>query len=59
MAVVINEFEIIAEPPAQSTTPAPSSGGRQTPPADRAVRATDIINIVERHQQRLARLYAD
>ena len=57
MSVVINEFEIIAEPPQDRPKPATPGAAKsmEKPP----VRAADIIKIVERNQQRLARLFAD
>lgn len=59
MPVVINEFEVIAEPPAEASPPgSPAPGGTQ-PEKNEAVRAIDIIHIVQRQEQRLARVYAD
>jgi hypothetical protein len=60
MAIIINEFEIIAEQPsaaqapAQNTpTPTPAQGGPPT------LRPEDIIRVAERERTRLARVRAD
>ena len=59
MPVVINEFEVIAEPPASpSPQESPATGGTQ-PERNQPIRAIDILHIVERQEQRLARIYAD
>lgn len=58
MSVVINEFEVIAEPPPE-LAPQQQPAGGTPPPSDRSVRAADILNMIERQQQRLARLFAD
>jgi hypothetical protein len=58
MPVIINEFEVIAEPP-------PPPGGRSAPQLEgqrqeaSPLRALDIVAIQERHQQRMARLEAE
>jgi hypothetical protein len=57
MPVVINEFEIIADHP-QEPAPAAASGEEQSE-AKPQLRAVDIVNILERQQQRLARVFAD
>jgi hypothetical protein len=55
MAVIINEFEIITEPPStpEEETPVAQAPG---PPA---LRPEDIERIERRHRQRIARVWAD
>lgn len=56
MTVIINEFEVVAEPPAtekSAGTPADESQKIQQPST-----AHDIDRIVRHHQHRLARVHA-
>ena len=53
MAVVINEFEVVVEPP-----PAPSSSDEQPAPAA-APTPQDIEQVVRRQMERAARVRAD
>lgn len=58
MAVIINEFEIVATPP-------PAPAGPEQAPAPQASKPTpqlrpeDIERIQQRQRQRLARVWAD
>lgn len=51
MAVVINDFEVIAQPPA----PAPRPDATSAPPAPAP---SDIEKIVQREMERAARVWA-
>jgi hypothetical protein len=56
MAVVINEFEVVAEPPRQSEgAPAPGRGSEPTPQASTP---RDVERIVRRLHERHARVRA-
>lgn len=57
MPVIINEFEVIAEPPEPAGN-APAEP-ESTPAAAQPLRPVDIIRIQEYHEQRMARLAAD
>lgn len=59
MTVVINEFEVIAEPPPELPPQAQPTPGRAQTEEKQPVRATHVLHIVERQRQRLQRLYAD
>jgi len=57
MPIIINEFEIITEPPAAaSTQQQPNQGAAPAPPT---LRPEDIERIMYRHAQRLERVRAD
>jgi hypothetical protein len=54
MPVIINETEIVVEPPAapeQATPAAAEPGARLTP--------EEVIRVIQRQQERLARVWAD
>jgi hypothetical protein len=55
--VVINEFEIVAEPP--SNEPVPPAEPQQAPPAQFVPTPHDIIAIERHNARRLARVRAD
>jgi hypothetical protein len=57
MPIVINEFEIITEPPA--TGAAPQALNQASPPAPPTLRPEDIERIMHRHYQRRERVRAD
>ena len=54
MPVIINETEIVVEPPVAPTTSAP-------PPASPSARLTpeEVVRVVQRQQERVARVWAD
>ncbi len=59
MAIIINEFEVVAPPPGQrEQTPReqPRSAGNQPP---QPPRPEDIERIIRRFEQRRLRLWAD
>jgi hypothetical protein len=60
MPVIINEFEIVAQPPEppkkQSAGPLPAEEQGAGP---QPLRPIDIVRIQEHHQRRMARLEAD
>lgn len=64
MPVVINEFEIVTEPPAaprsgpEQGQPAQSGAGASASPAPAALSPKDIERILRRRAERLARIWA-
>ena len=59
MSVVINEFEVIAEPPPELPPQARPAPGQAQSQEREPFRAADILRIHERQRQRLERVYAD
>jgi hypothetical protein len=58
MPVVINDFEIIAEP-TPATGQAPGAAAKQTTPGSSPVSPLEIEHVLEFHMARLARVTAD
>jgi hypothetical protein len=59
MPVVINEFEIVTQPPSASGETGEPGGQRQEAVPLEALRPEDIVRIYQHHQQRIARVWAD
>jgi hypothetical protein len=57
MPVVINEFEIIAEPPPGSEETEGPQPEETAPPG--VLRPEDLVRIYQHHQRRVARVWAD
>ena len=57
MAVVINEFEVITEPPPEKAGPAKAPAG--PPPEQPALTLLDLEYLVHRRLERAARVRAD
>jgi hypothetical protein len=57
MPIIINEFEIITEPPSTVAAPQPSNQAAQAAPP--TLRPEDIERIMRRHYQRRERVRAD
>lgn len=53
MAVVINEFEIVTEPP-----PAPAADSNANQPPQPAMTPNDVNQAVEQHVNRMQRVWA-
>jgi hypothetical protein len=56
VAVVINEFEVIPEPPPEKAAPAKAPAG--PPPEQAALTPLDLENLVRRRLERAARVRA-
>ncbi|HVG34279.1 MAG TPA: hypothetical protein VM911_14510 [Pyrinomonadaceae bacterium] len=58
MPVIINDFEIVVEPP---ETPGPPTATKDEPSQGNAptVRPEDIVRVMQLHAERAARLCAD
>ena len=54
MAVIINELEVVLEPPPSEAQP----GGGITPPEQPKLNPLDLLTLVERHQLNQLRLLA-
>ncbi|HNU03282.1 MAG TPA: hypothetical protein PKL67_03945 [Anaerolineae bacterium] len=54
MPVIINETEIVVEPP-----PAPAPSAPQPSPTGARLTPEEVIRVVQRQQERLARVWAD
>jgi hypothetical protein len=55
MAVIINDFEVVVDPP----PPAPGADAVQPPPPAPPLRPDEIERIVRHFERRRARLHAD
>ena len=59
MPVVINEFEIVTEPPpASEEAGGPGPQPEETAPSE-VLRPEDVVRIYQHHRQRMARIWAD
>ena len=57
MAIVINEFEVMVEPP---PSPQPEAAARESrPPQAQAMRPDEIVTILQVHEERMQRLRAN
>ena len=57
MPVIINDFEIVVEPP---ETPEPTEGTEEPSPGNATtVRPDDIVRVMQLHGERMARVRAD
>jgi hypothetical protein len=57
MPIVINEFEVLVEPPARAPEPGPTQADQEARPAE--LRPEDIVRIQRCERQRRARLRAE
>jgi hypothetical protein len=60
MSVVIDEFEVVVEPPppVPATEGGAESPGRPVQPPGRGLRPEDVRFVIERRDERAARLFA-
>ncbi|MBN1978236.1 MAG: hypothetical protein JW918_12640 [Anaerolineae bacterium] len=59
MPIVINEFEIVTEPPpASGEVEGPGPQPEETAPPE-VLRPEDIVRIYQQHRRRMARVWAD
>ena len=60
MAVIINEFEVVVEPPANAEEePGTEAVTEEEPPAAMLLSPYDMDSVMRMHYQRLARVRAD
>ena len=58
MSVVVNDFELLVEPPAPSAAPAGGDGAAAAPPPAPAPSPLDLRDALEQQARRAARLRA-
>jgi len=57
MPVIINDFEIVVEPPEK---PGPTEGaGESSPDNAPTIRPDDLVRVMQLHDERMARVRAD
>jgi hypothetical protein len=59
MAVIINDFEVIMEPPKTTENAGPASGSLLGPAPAPSLRPDDILRVQRHYEQRQWRLLAD
>ena len=59
MPVVINDFEIVVEPPTKGTSARGSGAGEESPPPQSMLKPEDIILVEQLHRERMERVRAD
>lgn len=56
MSVIINDFEVVVEPPPER--PGPAAAETPAAPAPETLRPDDVRRVMRRRSQRLARVWA-